>query len=121
MRRVSDVCLSLVPGYHAKPVAYDFLWGSARVHHMIIDSLVPNSTIHSKLWDPALELLWNPASTACNFAGAEYNGDNMIHLFQPEGPRGLLVDIERLTAAVTIAANLVSTDSSDDVPVGQWR
>ncbi len=110
-----------VTGYHSKPVAYDFLWGSARVHHLIIPSLTPNMSIHDKHWDPAKEELWNPTSVKIlNYADRE-RGGSAVHIAEPEGPKGLFVGIDLLREVVTTAAGLVSSSSSNDVPPTPWR
>ena len=110
-----------IAGYHSKPVAYDYLWGSARVHHLLIESLTPNISMSDKYWDPAKEELFNPTSPFhLNLADRELGGKH-VHLFLPEPPKGILVDVEALKGAVKTAVALVSEDSSDDLPVGSWR
>jgi hypothetical protein len=45
----------------------------------------------------------------------------MVHMFRPEGARGLLVNIETLQTAVRNSVLLISRDSSNDVPRTPWR
>ena len=109
-----------VAGYHSKPVAYDFLWGSARVHHVIVESTVPLISIHDKVWNPRREELLNPDSVFMrNFADRE-RGGRLYHMFSPEGPKGLQVNITSLIQGVTTAVQLVSRQESNDVPVTPW-
>ena len=110
-----------IAGYHSKPVAYDFLWGSARVHHVVIESSVPNITIHDTMWNPRKEELITPPSIFIkNYADRE-RGGRMNHLFGPTVPKGLLVNISELRFAVERAVRLVSDESANDVPVTPWR
>jgi hypothetical protein len=97
-----------IAGYHSKPVAYDFLWGSARVHHVILESLIPNISIHDKHWNPRREEVFNPSLSIYmkNYADRE-RGGRMHHLFAPDPPKGLLVNISELTRSVRLGVNLL--------------
>ena len=110
-----------VAQYHSKPVAYDFLWGSARVHHTIIPSLTPNMSIWGFQWNPRKDQLFNPDSVyMVNYAERE-RGGRANHLFYPDGAAGLLVDVDVFVSAVRTSVSLVSAHASNDVPVTPWR